>query len=174
VEVDQTIIDLILFGKEMYTLTDGAVNIAMGSVLSIWHDYREEGTEVPALTLLQNAAQHTDINDVIVDEDASTVLSFRSGMSLDVGAVAKGYAAELVKNEVEEKGFSSGLISVGGNICVIGEPASSEKNVWNIGIQDPDSTNDSIAVIGVKIHRLSRAAIMNVLYRGRCQVSSYH
>ena len=44
VKVDQEIIDLLKFSKDMYELTDGKTNIAMGAVLSIWHDYREYGT----------------------------------------------------------------------------------------------------------------------------------
>ena len=47
VKVDKEIIDLLLFSKEMYDLTDGRMNVAMGSVLSIWHDYRTEGINHP-------------------------------------------------------------------------------------------------------------------------------
>ena len=48
VTVDRRIIDLLLFAREAYTLTDGMVNVAMGSVLSLWHSYRELGTDNPA------------------------------------------------------------------------------------------------------------------------------
>ena len=48
VKVDRPIIDMLLYAKEMYTRTNGTVNIAMGSVLSLWHDYREIGMDNPA------------------------------------------------------------------------------------------------------------------------------
>ena len=74
VKVDQEIIDLILFSKEWYQRTGGKMNIAMGSVLKIWHDYRTEGLDMPEkaalppLEMLEAAAQHTDINQVNVNE----------------------------------------------------------------------------------------------------------
>ena len=52
VTVDERIIDLLLYAKQMHELTDGKINIAMGSVLSIWHDYRTEGTGDPASAML--------------------------------------------------------------------------------------------------------------------------
>ena len=72
-KVDRKIIDMLLYAKEMYTLTDGRMNVAMGSVLSIWHDYRDAGTEqpskaqLPPMDKLQQAAKHTDINSIIID-----------------------------------------------------------------------------------------------------------
>lgn len=141
VTVDQKIIDLLQYGKEMYTLTEGSVNIAMGAVLSIWHDYREAGTSVPPMSLLQEAARHTDINDLIIDDENNTVYLSDPDMSLDVGAIAKGFATERVAEDAVNAGFTSGILSVGGNIKIIGSPADSSKATWGIGIQDPDNTN---------------------------------
>ena len=52
VEVDQRIIDLLQFSKELYTQTGGRVNIAMGSVLRLWHDAREAGIQDPGAAAL--------------------------------------------------------------------------------------------------------------------------
>ena len=57
---------------------------------------------------------------MIIDEAASTVYLSDAGMRLDVGAVAKGYAVERVAQDLEAKGVSSLLLSVGGNIRAIG------------------------------------------------------
>ena len=79
VKVEREIIDLLLYAKKMYKLTDGMTNVAMGSVLSIWHTYRERASadpanaEIPAMEELQAAALHTDIDKVIIDEENSTV-----------------------------------------------------------------------------------------------------
>ena len=79
VKVEREIIDLILYAKEMYDLTDGLTNVAMGSVLSIWHDYRERGiadpasAAIPPMKDLETAALHTDIDKVLIDEKNSTV-----------------------------------------------------------------------------------------------------
>lgn len=144
VKVEKEIIDLILFSKEWYSKTNGKVNIALGPVLEIWHDYFVDAqydpgnTDIPSMEKLKAASLLTDINKVIIDEENRTVFLKEKGMSLDVGAVAKGFATEIVAREVEEAGFVSGILSPGGNIRVIGQPMDGVRQRWGIGIQDPD------------------------------------
>lgn len=142
VKVDREIIELLKFGKEMYERTDGQVNVAMGSVLSIWHEYRAEAevnpnhAELPAMDDLRNAAMHTDINKMIIDEENATVYLEDPQMSLDVGSVGKGYAVQKTAEYAKELGIESILLSVGGNICAVGTRANGTG--WRIGIQNPD------------------------------------
>lgn len=144
IKVDKEIINLILFAKDWYKKTGGYTNIAMGSVLSIWHDYREAGQDnpenakLPPMNDLKEAAKHTDINKVIVDKKNSTVYLADKNMSLDVGAVAKGYATEAVSKEIMADGFTSGIINAGGNIRVLGKPLDNVRERWGIGLQNPD------------------------------------
>ena len=144
VKVDKEIIDLLLFAKEWYARTGGKTNIALGPVLRIWHDYRTEGIDdpehakLPPLKKLREAAKHTDINKVIIDTKKSTVYLAEKGMSLDVGAVAKGFATEIVAREMKAEGMTSGVISAGGNVRTIGKPLDGLREYWSIGIHDPD------------------------------------
>lgn len=144
VVVSQEIIELILFSKEWYLKTGGTVNIALGPVLSIWHDYREEGinnpenAKLPDIGLLKEAALETDISKVEIDTSKKTVFLRDRGMSLDVGAVAKGYAAEIVGRELSDAGFTSFIIDAGGNVKAVGKPLDSSRIKWGIGIQDPN------------------------------------
>lgn len=144
VKVDKKLIALLLFSKEIYQLTDGKVNIAFGSVLKVWHTYREAGialpqeAALPPMEVLLEANKHTDINKMIIDEQASTVYLADKDMSLDVGAVAKGYATEQVALDVEKKeGITSMLLSIGGNVRSIGEKGNQE-GPWKVGVQNPD------------------------------------
>jgi thiamine biosynthesis lipoprotein len=147
VRVDRKIMDLLLFAKDIYNKTNGKCNIAMGPVLAVWHQYREEGIDdpenasLPPMDLLHSYMELADIDKIIVDEKESTVFITDSGMSIDVGAVAKGYAVEQVCKMAGAKGFSSVLISVGGNVKAIGG-RNGEDIPWNVGIQDPDLTSD--------------------------------
>jgi thiamine biosynthesis lipoprotein len=86
---------------------------------------------------LREAVKYTDIDKVIVDEQNSTVYLEDKRMSLDVGAVAKGFATELVAKEIMADGFTSGIISPGGNVRVLGKPLDGVRERWGIGIQDP-------------------------------------
>lgn len=141
VEVEQPVIDLILLAKQLYGQTGGQVNIAMGSVLELWHDARETAEADPAAAYLpeedalREAAAHTDINKVIVDEQAKTVFLEDPDMKLDVGSVGKGYAVELAAQAAEERGLASALLSVGGNLRAIGHKPGGQE--WSGAIQDP-------------------------------------
>lgn len=147
VKVDKRIIDLLNYSKQWYDKTDGNVNVAFGAVLRIWHDYRERGmedpdlAELPPMDRLVEAARHTDINSIIINEEESTVYLADPEISIDVGAVAKGYATEQVSRIAMEAGFTSGLISVGGNVRAIGTKGADGKP-WNVGIQNPEASQD--------------------------------
>lgn len=156
VKVDKRIIDLLLMAKYWDKKADGKMNVAMGAVLSIWHDYRtagmddEENAKLPPMDELKAASQHTDINKVKIDEKNSTVYLEDPKMSLDVGAVGKGYATEQVSQIAMKNGFKSGLISVGGNVRAIGNKGV-DGQLWNLGIQNPDteSKNPTLKIVYV-------------------------
>ncbi len=155
VKVDRRIIDLLLFSKEAYQLTDGQLNVALGAVLKIWHDHREaalenpEAAALPAMEELKRASEHTDIDQIIIDQENSTVYLADPQMSLDVGGIAKGYAVEQVSRLAEKNGFTQALISVGGNVRAIGIRADGVK--WKVGIQNPfDQNGEDISKVGLK------------------------
>ena len=154
VTVDRRIVDMLLYAKEMYTLTGGRVNVAMGSVLSIWHDYRKDGMDDPAsaklppMDKLTAAAEHTDIEDLVIDESACTVTLTDPEMKLDVGAIAKGYAVEMIAQSMEQKGISGYVLNVGGNVRTVG--AKPDGNSFTVGIEDPtDDSEDYIAYLAL-------------------------
>lgn len=147
VKVDQKIIDLLLFCKDSYNLTSGKVNVALGAVLEVWHQYRTEGIDfpedakLPPMNLLEEKINHTDINKLIINEEEQTVYLEDKDMSLDVGSIAKGYAVEMVCQTAIEKGYESGLVSVGGNVRSIGS-RDGKSDPWNVGVQNPDLENE--------------------------------
>ncbi len=151
VKVDRKIIDLLEYAKELYILTNGKMNIAMGSVLSIWHDYRTDGINDPAgaslppVDRLTEAAEHTDINKIIIDKEASTVFLADPQMKLDVGAIAKGYAAEQIALYLEAKGINGYMLNIGGNIRCVGE--SPNGKAWDVGIENPNRENKDVPYI---------------------------
>lgn len=144
VEVDPLIIELIKDAKKWHQKTNGAVNIALGPVLKIWHDYRTAGIEhpekaqLPPMELLEEAAKHCDINKVVIDEKNNTV-TIEQEMRLDVGSVAKGFAAQKTAEKLMDIGIDNILISAGGNVRAIGAPAD-DRTKWGVGLKDPDST----------------------------------
>ena len=139
VEVDRKIIDLLLDCREYYSLTGGRVNVAMGSVLALWHESRDVGLDDPAHAALPDAgalaeaARHTAWDTILIDEAASTVYISDPEQRLDVGAVAKGWSVQ----RVAESAPAGLLLSVGGNVCATG-PKDENGTPWVVGINDPD------------------------------------
>lgn len=140
VKVDRELTDFLLYSVSMHELTEGNVNIAMGSVLSIWHDYREAGEKLPTLSELQAANLHTNIEDLIIDEENCTVSFADPQMALDVGAIAKGYTAEKCAELLKSEGASSYVIDLGGNLRAVG--TKPDGGTWRTGIQNPDLYSD--------------------------------
>lgn len=155
IDVDRKIIDMLLYAKKMYNVTGGEMNIAMGSVLSIWHDYRAEADDnygfgkLPPMDELEEAAKHTNINDLIIDEENCTVYLADPQMKLDVGAIAKGYAVEMVAQMLEQQGITGYVINVGGNIRTVGVKGNGDK--WLAGIEAPSDNFDEpyLAYLGL-------------------------
>ena len=127
VEVDEKIIDLLLFCRDMYEATGGKLDVAMGGVLKLWHDEREAGEFS---------------EDGKLDAESGTVEITDPETRLDVGAVAKGYATEQVCRPLPE-GY---LVSVGGNVRACGmKPDGTD---WVVGVQDPDGgTEDYLLTV---------------------------
>ena len=147
VQVSQDLFDLLALCQRLQReYSSDYVNISMGSVLSLWHDAREEGLEDPAnaklpdMELLKAASEHTDIQSLVLDPEALTVYYADPLLQLDLGAIAKGYAAEKVRKALLESPMKSFILNAGGNVC-LGEPPMDGRPSWSVGIQNPDDLN---------------------------------
>ena len=150
VTVDGRIIQLLLDCKDIYVSTNGKVNVAMGSVLYLWHEARNDGlndpvhAKLPDRSALEEAALHTDFDAVIIDEAASTVYISDPAIRLDVGAIAKGWSVQ----QVAENAPTGLLISVGGNVCATG-PKLADGTPWVVGIQNVDGSDNYLHTVYV-------------------------
>lgn len=144
VAVAPELMGLLIFAKEWQTKLHGTVNIALGSVLEIWHEYRLMGTEdeenakLPPMEALQAAALHTDLGTVVFNLEESTVFFSDPDVRLDVGSVAKGYATELVAQMLLASDMPHFILNAGGNVRA-GQPPQDGRAQWGVSIQDPEA-----------------------------------
>ncbi len=110
--------ELLAFCDSLFDKTGKRLDPRMGAVLDIWHEYREQGTEVPPSSVLKEAA---------IDRT-----------QLDLGAVAKGWAVERVARLIRAD-MPSFLIDAGGNIRA-GDPPPDGRHYWTVGVQDPQQS----------------------------------
>lgn len=148
VKVDPALIELLLDCQGYYERTEGTVNAAMGSVLSLWHEERQLGLEDPAVATLpgeeelERALDHISFDTVIIDEKNNTVFLSDPDQSLDVGAIAKGWAVQKTAEQMPE----GMLLSVGGNVMATG-PKPEEETPWVVGIQSPEKPEEYLHTI---------------------------
>ncbi|MGN0159440.1 MAG: FAD:protein FMN transferase [Brotaphodocola sp.] len=159
VTVESEILELLERSEMMYDLTGGKVNPALGSVLQIWHKYRTEGTqrpekaELPDMEILQEAAKHTDIHDIEIDKEKHTVYLPDEAMQLDAGAVAKGYTAHKICEDLRAAGVTSALINLGGNVQTIGTKPNGKP--WRVGVQNPDTGSEMSYLHAVRLQDMA-------------------
>lgn len=158
VKVDQAVIDLLNEGKKWYKETDGDINIAYGRVLQIWSDYREEGlndkkkARLPKDSELAEASKHQNIDAIEIDENEKTVYINDPEVQIDIGGIGKGYATELIKRDLIESGLKNGLLSVGGDVAIIGENPKEGEDNFKIAIKNPNLSEENpyAAIVSLK------------------------
>ena len=141
VEVDQKLIDFLLYAKDIYDKTSGETNVMLGSVLKLWHDARKAKNYVPKMEDLQEANKHTSIDLLEIDDETNTVKITDPLASIDVGALGKGYATEKVAQHLESIGCTSYVLSIGGNLRTIG--SRPDGSAWTTGVRNPRAFLDT-------------------------------
>lgn len=131
-----------LLNKALYyaDLSDGAFNPALGSVISLW-DFTSDNDEdhtIPEASSIENALLHTDYNSIVVDEDSNTVTLTDPEVQIDLGAIAKGFIADKIKEYLEEGNVHSAIINLGGNALLVG--SKTDNSSFTVGIEKPFSS----------------------------------
>ena len=147
VKVNRELFDAIKFGIEMNDRTNGYCNIALGSVISLWHDARihslsnPESAYIPDAELISLALNHSDINSVVLNYGDLTVEITDPQVKIDFGALAKGYVGDLAADLLEKLGCDNFLLNLGGNVIARGKNLKNQ--FWRSAIQNPLPNGES-------------------------------
>lgn len=123
--------DIISFALEMAQKTKGALDPTIYPVLTAW-GFTTEDKQVPSPEQISQLLSYVGYDRISLD---GTSLTVPEGMELDLGAVGKGYTADLVTQLLKDQGIESALLSLGGNIQAIGSRPDGDP--WRIGIRAP-------------------------------------
>lgn len=147
VVVSAPVFDLIRCAKAVSQLPESSFNFTIGPLVKRWK-IGFSGHSVPDASDLQALLALTDPDDVILDEPSRSVFLQKAGMEIDLGAIAKGYIADVVRDYLHQEKVTDALINLGGNVQTLGAGA---EGAWAIGLKKPFSTPDAlIGVISVK------------------------
>ncbi len=143
VQVASDMFELIQVGKEMSVRSEWAMNIAIGPLMKLWHIGFKDA-QVPNQTEIDNTLKLINPERIQLDPKKQTVFLEEAGMELDLGAVAKGYFADKLKEFFVEQGVKAGIINLGGNVLTMGRSPKNPQGTWNIGVQNPDATRGDL------------------------------
>ncbi|NLJ98668.1 MAG: FAD:protein FMN transferase [Tissierellia bacterium] len=151
VKVHDDVYHVIEQAKHFAEISHGAYEPTIGPLVDLWNitgiDEKERDS-IPTEEEIKEKLELVDYNDLEIMEDNKIYLN-RKGMKLDLGGIAKGYAADEVKRIFKEHGINSAIIDLGGNVYALGNKANDES--WRIGIQDPfDITGNYLGILNVK------------------------
>lgn len=147
VKVNPSLYKLIKIGKKHSMPTNSSLNITIGPLVQAW-GIGSEDAHVPSPKHIQSLLGKTQPADIILDEEDQSVFLQHPGMFIDLGAIAKGFIADLIINHFKSMNVIAGLINLGGNVMTYGKAPKHDDGYWRIGIQHPFlSRGNYIAVL---------------------------
>ena len=143
--ISEDLAALLSEGLDITRESNGAFDIAIAPLTSLW-DFTAEDPEVPDDAAIQKALPLCSSDGVTIDGEDITLLS--DDIQFDVGAIAKGYIADRLKDFLIKKGVKSAIINLGGNVLCIG--SKPDGTPFKIGIQKPFADrNETEAVMDI-------------------------
>ena len=148
VQVHPELFELIALGKKHSIAANSHLNIAIGPLVQTWRIGFSDA-KLPSEEEIQRLLKITNPEEIVLNDSNREVYLSKEGMRIDLGALAKGYIADKLKEFLVEQGVQSGIIDLGGNILTIGENPTFHRP-WRIGIQNPLlDRGEHVAVIAV-------------------------
>lgn len=148
VPVSKQTFDVIKAGVYYSQLGNGSFDITVGPLVKLW-EIGFEDAHVPNSDEIAQSFTHIDYHKVLLDEENYAVKLEDKGMQLDLGGIAKGYAADVAAQILKEHGNKQAIINLGGNVYAYGEKANGDS--FRIGVQNPFSPRgDYLGILSVK------------------------
>lgn len=144
-QVDEELYELIKIGKNHSLSENSYLNIAIGPLIKLWKIGFDEA-HIPEKEAIDNVLALLKPENIQLDDDNKTVYLLKSGMEIDLGAIAKGYFADKVMEFFKDNGVVSAMVDMGGNVLVYGE-SPSEGGDWKVGIQNPFLPRGNVAAL---------------------------
>lgn len=170
VKVDERTFELMEEALNASDRSQGRFDITIGVINKLWN-IGSENARKPSQSEINAALPYIGYDKVKLDAKEKTVY-IEEGMSLELGAISKGYIADQVKKYFEEKGISTAIINLGGNVVVMGTSPNQEKG-WKVGVQDPDKIRG--ATVGY-VYQKNRSIVTSGIYERYIEVDGqiYH
>ena len=147
-QVSDDLAELVSEGLDYSQLSEGAFDIAIEPLTSLW-DFTAEDPQVPKDSLIQAALPKCDYHNISVNKTKNEITLKTVDTAIELGAIAKGYIADRLKDYLVSQNVKSAIINLGGNVLCIGEKP--DNSAFKIGIQKPFADrSETIAVMDIR------------------------
>ena len=147
VTVPDEVYELMKVSLEMAKETDGLFNPAIGPLSSLW-GFGTEDARVPSSDEIESVLPLLDWRKIKLSDDDNSVFLENEGMAIDLGAVGKGWAADMIDSYLDELCVEHALVNLGGNVLLHGGKA--DGSAWRVGIRDPENLSSSYASVAIE------------------------
>jgi thiamine biosynthesis lipoprotein len=146
VQVSSAVYSLVKKATET-SLEHFGFNVAIGPLVKLWHIGFKDA-RVPTDEEMSQKMQLISPENIRLNQQDQSVFLEKSGMELDLGAIAKGYIADRISDFWKSRAVQSGIINLGGNLLLLGEAAHQADKKWRVGIRNPLlATDETIAIL---------------------------
>ncbi len=154
VKVDGRIIEIMKYAQEISQRTGGYFDITVEPLMKLY-GFRsdDEIKEMPSDKKLQEVLSAVGMENIVINENESSIFLNNSKTKIDFGGIAVGYAIDKAVSILKSHGIESALINHSGDIYAIGSPP--DETSWNIGIIDPANQSEIVATINLKDEALA-------------------
>ena len=170
VKVSDDLFEVISTALKYSEMTNGAFDVTVKPLIELWKKAERENRK-PTDEQIADARSKVGYEKIILDEANKTIKFAVEGMSIDLGAIAKGYAIDKAVNALKARGATSAMIDVGGDIRCFGEGTGKKGQTgWRIGLQDPKADAGLLLVLKLK----DRAVATSGDYRRYVVIEGQH
>jgi len=142
IEIDNESMNVLKKAVEYAEMTEGDFEPTIGSLVELW-GIGSEDAAVPEQSEIEAALASTGYNYLDLADNSAEIT--KAGVKIDLGGIAKGYAAEEVKKVVQKYNIEHAFVNLGGNVLVIGDKV--DGSPWKIGIQDPREGRGNVMAV---------------------------
>ncbi|RMD73383.1 MAG: FAD:protein FMN transferase [Lentisphaerae bacterium] len=146
VQVSPVLWELFTWSDIAFQQSDNLFDPTARPIIKLWGIYRHHKDELPSKKEIQEALQYVGWKKLILDRQHKTVSFAIPQLKIDFGGIAKGFALDLARRELNKIGIQRGLIDLGGNIMVLQQPPPGRKHYW-LGIRNPLKPNSPSPII---------------------------
>lgn len=143
VKVSDDVYNLIKAAVHYSEDSGGGFDLAIGPITQLWHIGFDDARK-PEQSEIDQELKKVNYKKVKLNDKEKTVYLEEKGMSLDLGAIAKGYITDEVVKVLKDNGVTSAIVDLGGNVYVLGDNPKSDSGKWKVGIQDPNESRNTV------------------------------